>query len=690
MTTPGGSPGSRRLRDAASQDAIASSEVGRERQVLSYHEEVRLGARRCPPARAHLLLGVVICVTLLLGAPAWDGEATAQGAETEVLVVQTQPILPDARFSLDGTVFRADASGLAIASVREPGTYRLTVVDGGPQGTDRRFSGWSDGVSARERSVVIETLTYLEARFVDVSGSGRKDDPAGAQGPRGAGSAGGRDGQGLEIAAVPALSDNDAFKLVVLVLLGLSAVPILGFFIARPTKSIIPLYALSLPVGNAVELRVELPSPFDTLSSLLGGLVLACCLAHLALYRDGRIPSLAVAAWLAFLGWALATTLWALEPSGSFKTLSVALPLVLLLLVVSFLPWTKSDVDLLRIAIVVSGAIVGSRALFSIVTGAPLPTHGIGEGQRFSVISNPEDADPNILAATLLLPLALSLELAITGGGRSRGSALRRLLGASGILFSAVAIVLTGSRGGVISAVIVLVLSLYFSARIPELRRKVLRTIAAMALFVFVSVSVYYVAESLAPGSGQIITSLSPIERLANPESSGRISIWTTGYMACKEYCDSGAGIGNFDNAYQLFYPYSGATGNIGLQRPAHNMFLQLVVETGSVGIVLLIVALVLEWRTASSLTVSRLIPSLKAAMAGVLVSELFLTAIWFKFFWLVFICARAAEGARDVVHAREESEEPVAMPRRAAGVAGLTPAQRHGGLLPGMGPLEH
>lgn len=428
------------------------------------------------------------------------------------------------------------------------------------------------------------------------------------------------------------------------VVVALAILPLLGYFVARPMKSVIPLYALSVPVGDAIRVPVPLPAPFDTVSSMLGGLALAAIVTHLVVYRDARVPTLPVAAWIAFLSWAIATVLWAIGPYDAINTLTIAIPLILLMVGASLLPWQRSDLALLKTAIVVSGIVVAAYALSILLTGQELPTHGVGV--RFSVVSDPEETDPNLLAASLLLPFALALELALTKSPTKSQWRVPRVLGTAGSLLCPIAIVLTGSRGGLISAAAVLVLTAYFCARIPQLRGMVVRMVVSIVLLIMVLAYLYQVVEYVAPGFRDSIASFDPIARLTAPESSGRVQIWSTGYLACKEYCDYGAGIGNFNNAYQEFYPYSGVLGNIGLARPAHNTYLQLVVETGIVGLALFIVALLVEWRSLTVPQVVALAPSLKATMAAILVAEFFLTAVWFKFFWLVFIVARATERA--------------------------------------------
>lgn len=204
--------------------------------------------------------------------------------------------------------------------------------------------------------------------------------------------------------------------LIATVVLPIVLVTLGGLAVARPARTILPIYVSSLPVASVVELRLPLPDPFNTLSSALGGVAIVAVVAHVALYGRGRIPSLPVAMWLAFLAWAGATTFWAVDPSAGVNTLTLALPLVLLMVGTALLPIDESEFDTLRLAFILSGAAVGAYALLLLLSGSALPAHGVSE--RFSIASSADDSNPNIVAASLLLPLAFSLERLVLGGER--------------------------------------------------------------------------------------------------------------------------------------------------------------------------------------------------------------------------------------------------------------------------------
>jgi O-antigen ligase len=196
----------------------------------------------------------------------------------------------------------------------------------------------------------------------------------------------------------------------------------------------------------------------------------------------------------------------------------------------------------------------------------------------------------------------------------------------------------------------------------------------ATALAAFLAVA------SLLVVPGGIVASVRsspPIERITEnkADSSGRVEIWSVGLFACRTECAWGAGIGNFPDTFNNLYPFAGLGRDVGQQRPAHNVYLSVVVETGIVGLTLFLLALAAEWRSLSSPAQVLLAPALRPALLGLLLASVFLSAVWFKYFWLVFVLVRVVEGA-----AENEPDAPIAErfpePIRRTGLVGVLPSR--------------
>nr|MBA2601167.1 O-antigen ligase family protein [Actinomycetota bacterium] len=463
-------------------------------------------------------------------------------------------------------------------------------------------------------------------------------------------------------------------SLIVVVAL-LVLVPLFKFCAERPTMTIVPIYAFSLPLASVVELNVPLPPPFNTLSSLLGAFLLAAVFVHITVFERARVPSPPVGLWCLFMAWVSLTALWAPSSGKAMQGLMIAVPLVMVMIAFSLLNWSRRDIDVLRLAIVISGLVVGAYALYLLVSGAGLPSHGVNA--RFSVTSDAEDTDPNILAASLLLPMAMALEMFVHTRITWWSRRTSRWIGGCALILTLFAIIATGSRGGLLGSFAAIVLTLYFAGRSARGRQVARRSASSLVTLLVGFALVVGVIGLLSPNAVQNVVGSDPIQRLTRPDSSGRNDIWKAGYLACERHCDHGIGIGNFVAAYNETFPFSGATGNIGLNRPAHNTYLQIAVETGFVGLALLLVALASEWAALSMAPAREIMPAQRAALAALLIAEVFLTAIWFKFFWLLIAVDRAIEAAPEQESVASESPGPDGLPPTLA-----APVMRRAGVV--------
>jgi len=437
--------------------------------------------------------------------------------------------------------------------------------------------------------------------------------------------------------------------LIVLLVSAVLGVILMRVFVTRPSRTIVPLYAASLPMASAIDVPIPLPAPFNTLSSLLGAIAILTCAAHLLIQRRARIPSVTAGIWALFLGWVCLTGLWALDPTSAFNTVMIASSLIVLMLIVAALPLETKDFEVIRLAVMLSGLIVGLYAVFVQAAGARFPTHAVGG--RFSLSADPEKTDPNILAASLLLPLGIALEQMILGASKWWGHWRSRALGTTIALFTTVAILFTASRGGLISALIVFVGTLFYCAKIPGGGRHVKRVLRNIAATILGVVVVGVLTAYFFPRISTIIEARllnPPVQRLLSVQAdpSGRAEIWQAGTLACENHCVVGVGIENFADIYNEVYPFSGAKRNVGSNRVAHNLYLALAVETGLVGLTLFGVGIAAEWAGLSNRRMMILAPSLKPLLVGLLVANIFLSAVWFKYFWLVFTVIRAAEAS--------------------------------------------
>ena len=280
--------------------------------------------------------------------------------------------------------------------------------------------------------------------------------------------------------------------------------------------------------------------------------------------------------------------------------------------------------------------------------GGSFPEHGLSA--RFSLAASPADTNPNQLAASLLLPFLIGLAMTLDRP-RPAMPRWRALAAPVGTGFALAAIVLSGSRGGVLATVVGAIVLLALAWRWASWQRERIRSVvvgAGLGLAALVVAGV--LSTTLAPGSrvasvlgGEAVRRLGAVE-----SSSGRAEIWTAGALACQTYCTTGAGLGTFSGVYNDVLAFSNVTRNVGLSRPGHNLYLEIAVETGLVGMLLFWTAVGTEFRTIARRRTAWLAPALAAAVVAILVADIFEGFLWFKHAWLPFTLIRVFERAAD------------------------------------------
>lgn len=419
---------------------------------------------------------------------------------------------------------------------------------------------------------------------------------------------------GAEVAVVDSLPAHRMGWLVVVVTCAaVAAVAVASAARARPRppRELLALYAFVVPFGSGVEF--PLPRGFDNLSSLVG----AAVIFGLALYLvggRGRASGLPVVAlpWFLLLVWAAMSVLWSVDVGRS-------VPLVIALLAVGLLYVTAVHVTAdtrfllwLAAAAAAGGLLLAANALRLAATGQIEQVSG--QSSRFAS----EGGDPNHTAAALLLPLALTLWWSVDADSTSR-----RMAGRLGALLLLSAIVLTGSRGGLVAAIVALAVIGVTCGR--SLARRFGVTLLWVILAAAVSVLI-------APPDVQ--------NRLSRPDSTGRSDIWHVGVASCYDSCWLGSGWGAYGSAYrQEWLSDLALTGNGNKFWAAHNIALGALVETGVVGLLLLLAGSFLLIRALLRLP-RRVRGAPLAALISLLVSAMFVSSLSYKYFWLTLLFA--------------------------------------------------
>ena len=237
--------------------------------------------------------------------------------------------------------------------------------------------------------------------------------------------------------------------------------------------------------------------------------------------------------------------------------------------------------------------------------------------------------DPNLLAAGLVPAIALAAGLYPGSSPRVRVSLV------AAILILSAGLAASGSRGGLFAALVSIVAALALS-RGRRLQLGALIVTAVVFAGAFVATS-----------------SPSTWERVRSFDSggTGRIDLWTVAWRMSEEHPVTGVGVNNFRSESSEYVLQPGSIDEAGLivGRPhvVHNVYLQLLAETGIVGLALFAVvigaAVSATWRAAARLAAAgeeraaALARAILIAQLGALSASVFLSNGYDKRIWLLF-----------------------------------------------------
>jgi len=412
---------------------------------------------------------------------------------------------------------------------------------------------------------------------------------------------------------------------------------LLGWLVARnswlPLTVVVGLALLVLwPAYMWLGVFVSLV-PFDNASAVhagtssltatsVAGLVAMLTLMgwSLALGRF-RLPSRLTMLWLIFLAWEGCSVLWAVDQNMAIERLPTMASLFIFYMIVTCCEFSEREITRIVRFAIFGGCMAAALCLYLFHSGV----FWQNTNMRGTVAFGNQQIESNVFAASLLLPLSL-----VIGEFLAAKRLAFKLLFIFCAFLIALGIFYTTSRGALL-AVVVMIL---FYVRKAGIDWRVLAAPVLVGL-----------ALLLAPGF--LFTRLL---QAGMTGGAGRLYIWQTGLAAFKDHFVAGAGLDNFSIIYNDYA--SSASRFAGLNRPPHNTFLEVAVESGVVGLLLFILVIAAHFRRAwqrealvSGAERFRLI-ACEGAAWGMLVASFFLHLLWFKEFWVVWmmlaICSRA------------------------------------------------
>lgn len=273
-----------------------------------------------------------------------------------------------------------------------------------------------------------------------------------------------------------------------------------------------------------------------------------------------RHQSVVVLLMALYVLWAFAGLLWSLEPSTTISYITTFAQLLILVIVIWQVCVTDNDRRLVQQAYVIGCMLAVLDGVRNFIAGNEAVF------QRFAV----SNTDPNDYALILALSIPMAWDLF------AHQRAPWRLLNLLFVPLALVAIILSGSRGGAIAAVVGL---MAFPIGFASLDRFGKRTLVVILTAVIMAVP--FVWSEIVEAVGSNIERISTVgSEITSGTLNERSVIWEAGMEAFTARPLIGVGGGAFPAAIEK---------SSGLRELAHNTFVSVAVETGVVGLLLFV-----------------------------------------------------------------------------------------------------
>lgn len=366
-------------------------------------------------------------------------------------------------------------------------------------------------------------------------------------------------------------------------------------------------FVLLVPFDNLLQF-----SAFGTVTKLLA-IVSGVAIAFWQL-RTKRfvIPDRALFYWIAFYVWAVCSLIWALDPQYAMQHVLTLAELLILFAAASMMPIESRTLVIVVGTVVASATIASLYGIYLFHGGNDVSVNG-----RLFIRSDESVIDPNQFAAALILPFTLAL-MAVAA---AKGTFTRILAFASSVAIAG-GIAVAGSRGALLG------IALAFCYLFIRSRNRLV-----LGIIGFGGLGAALVAYA------NVLTRFSTAGATGG---AGRTDIWRVGLSAFRMHPIAGWGFSNFPLAYDRAFLNVYESYYTRWTRAPHNIIVEISVELGIIGIVLLGLAAFKQFRAlrfiapASRLYSLRL--ALEAGMIGLACASLFLDMLVTKYLWLALI----------------------------------------------------
>jgi hypothetical protein len=397
------------------------------------------------------------------------------------------------------------------------------------------------------------------------------------------------------------------------------------FFVAIALR--FPLFFFGIYAGFVPFENLKLLSGSLTISRIIAILAAGAILLAFLIRRRVEPIRRPLVVWGAVISWLLMTLMWCISTDYAMLTLTQEVQLFMLYGLVSLAPIKAKELRNLFILIIGAGVL---SALYNIKIYSsynPAAVHAgfnvgltgaVGARNWAGVGGSAGDAlDPNNYAAALLTPFVLMLYTML-----SEKRVIWKLIDL-GLFFSLVFGILTTASRGAFMAMGVVLTYLLLRSR-------------------------YRLQLSVAAIGGFLVSLCLPAlwKRIFDPtqgDGSGRFQIWSIAAEAFKRHWLGGAGVGNFQPAFDEAYSSVFQDPRFAVSRNmmSHNLIAGQSVELGIFGLLLLLFAWWTQWRALAEIPARSKLYDLRVALEALLLAlftaSMFLDTMMRKYIWLAF-----------------------------------------------------
>ncbi len=330
----------------------------------------------------------------------------------------------------------------------------------------------------------------------------------------------------------------------------------------------LPLLAISLSIGIAiwvVSLFLIVGLAITVMQLLIAAGWIGAVIAKPSVLRRVLLGQRVLVGALALLmAWLCLSSLWATDPEVTWQELRSWLVAGAALIVVATSMGSARHVRLIMLALI-TGALLSALLGILHPQPAPVATPDLPAPHHSSRLAGYID-NPNDLAGQLVPAIVFAAALLADAGRRAvRAALITALIGLT------VALAATESWGGFLAACVVVLGAAILR---PNMRRRVLLGMALIA-----SLGGIWLATS--PSARSRVVSLAE-------GGAGRSTLWLVAWRMSKDHAPEGVGLSN----YRIVAPYYvGSPGalryveQIDSGHNVHNTYLQLLAETGPIGL---------------------------------------------------------------------------------------------------------